>query len=137
MKQKTRIYLRLAIGLTLAIVFDTVQQLAWKVGTAATSDIDSPLAALAVLLHEPLLGLVAIIMVLRFFNWLMVLKIADLSFAQPITAISYVTVTVASAILLHENMTVVQVAGVLLIFAGVWCISQTGFVSPTISVRSS
>jgi drug/metabolite transporter (DMT)-like permease len=116
---------QLAIGLTLAIVFDTVQQLAWKMGMDALPDSASPWTMIESSLREPLLGLVAILMLVRLINWLQVLKLADLSYAQPITSLSYVTVTVASALYLHETLTVLQIGGMAIILIGVWCISQT------------
>jgi drug/metabolite transporter (DMT)-like permease len=125
MLHETRIYVKLAVGLTLAIVFDTVQQLAWKSGIVGTLDTDSPKAIIQAVLQEPLFGLVALIMVLRLVNWLKVLEHADLTFAQPITSLSYVTVTVASAIFLKEKVTLLQLVGMAMIIAGVWCISQT------------
>ncbi|MGZ3410857.1 MAG: EamA family transporter [Xanthobacteraceae bacterium] len=130
MNQKTRVVVKLTLGLALAIVFDTVQQLAWKMGIGAAGEAPSPIETVGTLLHEPLFGLVVVLMILRMINWLKVLELADLSFAQPITALSYVTVTVASAILLHEKLTLLHISGVVMIVAGVWCISQTRFVSP-------
>ena len=137
MGNKVRVYVKLTAGLTLAVVLDTVQQLAWKAGIVAAPDASSPMAIIDAALHEPLLGLVAILMVLRLVNWLKVLELADLSFAQPITALSYVTVSVASAIFLNERLAPLHIVGVVMIVAGVWCISQTGYRSRPALVQSS
>ncbi len=110
MPRNRREVVQLTGGLTLAIVFDTVQQLAWNVESA---------------LREPLLGLVAILMVLRLINWLKVLELADLSYAQPITSLSYVTVAATSALFLQETLSTLQIVGMAVIMVGVWCISQT------------
>jgi drug/metabolite transporter (DMT)-like permease len=115
----------LAIGLTLAILFDTVQQVIWKVGVVAIPQTDSVWRMAEAALHEPLLALVGVLMVLRLVNWLWVLELADLSYAQPITALSYVTVTLFSALYLKEKLTLLQLAGMVLVMVGVWCISQT------------
>lgn len=125
MPRTNRVSVQLAVGLTLAILFDTVQQLAWKMGMVAIPEDASPWAVAEAAFHEPLLGLVALLMVLRLINWLKVLELADLSYAQPITTLSYVTVTVLSAIYLKETMTPVQIAGIVVVLAGIWCISQT------------
>jgi len=125
MRGNGRVSVRLAVGLALAILFDTVQQLAWKVGMGSVADDASPWETLEAVLHEPLLALVALLMVMRLINWLKVLELADLSYAQPITTLSYVTVTVASAIWLKETMTPLQIAGIGVVLIGVWCISQT------------
>jgi drug/metabolite transporter (DMT)-like permease len=116
---------QLTVCLALAIVFDTVQQLAWKIGIVALPDTDSPWDQVEAVLHEPLFGLVAILMLLRLVNWLRVLKLADLSYAQPITSISYVTVAATSAVYLKETLSPLQMAGVAVILIGVWCVSRT------------
>ena len=125
MLRNSRVSLQLVIGLTLAIVFDTVQQLAWKMGMDAIPETASPWAMVEAATREPLLGVVAILMLVRLINWLMVLKLADLSYAQPITSLSYITVTVASTLYLHETLTSLQMIGMAVIMAGVWCIGQT------------
>ena len=137
MPRNSRVSLPLAIGLTLAIVFDTIQQLAWKMGMDALPETASPGAMADAVLREPLLGLVAILMLVRLINWLRVLKFADLSYAQPITSLSYVTVTVASTLYLHETLTPLQIVGMAIIMAGVWCIGQTKEKSTPSEVSSS
>jgi len=54
-----------------------------------------------------------------------VLAQADLSYAQPIVALSYATVPILSVLVLGEAVDFVQIAGVALVIAGVWFISQT------------
>src|ERR1700674_1453807 len=113
---------QLVVGLTLAIVFDTVQQLAWKIGIVAIPETDSLAIKIQAVLHQPLFGLVAVLMLLRLINWLRVLEVADLSYALPITSLSYVTVAAASAWYLGETLTVLQIAGMAIIMVGVWCV---------------
>lgn len=125
MPRDNRVSVRLAVGLTLAIVLDTVQQLVWKMGMGNIPDSASPSETIEAALHEPLLGMVAVLMLLRLVNWLKVLELADLSFAQPITSLSYVTVTLLSVVYLKETLTLTQIAGIVIVLAGVWCISQT------------
>ncbi len=124
-KFNRREVVQLTGGLTLAIVFDTVQQLAWKIGIVAIPETDSAWGNVESALREPLLGLVAILMVLRLINWLKVLELADLSYAQPITSLSYVTVAATSALFLQETLSTLQIVGMAVIMVGVWCISQT------------
>jgi multidrug transporter EmrE-like cation transporter len=137
MPRNSRVSLSLVTGLTLAIVFDTIQQLAWKMGMDALPEAASPGAVVEAVLREPLLGLVTILMVVRLINWLWVLKLADLSYAQPITSLSYVTVTVASTLYLHETLTPLQIIGMAIIMAGVWCIGRTTEKSAPSEVSSS
>jgi len=126
MNRDIRMSMRLAMGLGLAVVFDTVQQLAWKMGIVAMPETTSLPATIEAVLHEPLLALVAVLMVARLINWLGVLEIADLSFAQPFTSLSYVSVTALSALYLKETLAPLQIAGMVIIVCGVWCVSQTG-----------
>lgn len=125
MGRKNGIQVRLWLGIALAILFDTIQQLVWKVGVVAMPETDSPWETLAAAFREPMFALVAILMVLRLINWLKVLELADLSFAQPMTTLSFVTVAIASAVYLGETLTWLQIAGMAVVLAGVWCISQT------------
>jgi len=126
MSRDIRMSLRLGVGLGLAVVFDTVQQLAWKMGIVAMPETTSVPATIEAVLHEPLLALVAVLMVARLINWLRVLEISDLSFAQPFTSLSYVSVTALSALYLKEALTPLQIVGMAIIVGGVWCVSQTG-----------
>ena len=125
MPRDNRVSVRLMVGLAIAILLDTVQQLVWKEGMGGIPDDASLSETIAAALHAPLLGLVAILMLARLINWLKVIELADLSFAQPITSLSYVTVTLASVIYLKETLTLIQIAGIAVVLAGVWCISQT------------
>ena len=63
----------------------------------------------------------------QLFNWVRVLARADLSFAQPFTALSYISVLAISAHSLHENISTAKVLGVALILLGVFFISRTPF----------
>lgn len=71
-----------------------------------------------------LLALVAVFFVAQLWNWLRVLQIADLSYAQPITALSYITVLGLSALWFGEHIDALKVVGIVLILAGVWFISR-------------
>lgn len=116
----------LALRLALAIALDTAVQVLWKVGaeslpgSASVSD-----TALAVL-GQPLFLLVAALFCWQLVNWLHVLEVSDLSYSQPITSLSYVSVFAISALWLGEGVDVQKVAGIALVFAGVWCISRSG-----------
>jgi drug/metabolite transporter (DMT)-like permease len=77
------------------------------------------------LVNNPaLIGIIAI-MALQFFNWLMVLGEADLSYAKPVASLSYACVPIVSVLMLHEAIDGFEIAGVVFVIAGVWFISQT------------
>jgi len=74
---------------------------------------------------EPLvIGLVVVLFVAQLTNWLRVLEISDLSYAQPITALSYISVLGFSVAWLGEQLDPLKIAGIVLIMAGVWFISR-------------
>ena len=115
---------KLTFGLVLTIAIDTVVQLAWKMG-AEGLPLTPSLQTVEAVLTQPLFLLVAVLMLCQLFNWLSVLGEADLSFAQPFTSISRITVCLASVYLLHERIAPAQVAGIILVCVGAWCISRT------------
>jgi multidrug transporter EmrE-like cation transporter len=114
----------LAIGLVLAIVFDTAGQLLWKF-TAETLPATAALGpVLDAVLRQPLILVLVGVFVCQLINWLKVLEHADLSYAQPITSLSYVSVCAISAHLFGEHIGLIKVAGILCILSGVWLVSQ-------------
>lgn len=123
----TRLPARLAAGLVLAIILDTAVQTFWKRAalTLPPLTVDHPLKAAAELWRHPLFLAVGLLIGLQMFNWLKVLDDADVSYALPITALSYVSVAGVSAIWLHEAMTPGRAVGVILILAGVFLVSRT------------
>ncbi len=76
-------------------------------------------------LRQPLFHLTIVLFILQFGNWMSILARADLSYSQPITALSVVTVTASSYVLLGEHVTSLRLVGMLLILTGVWFISMT------------
>ena len=91
-------------------MLDTIVQLLWKV--AATG-------------FEPLvITLVVVIFIAQLINWLRVLEMSDLSYSQPITSLSYISVLGFSVVWLGEDLDPLKVTGILLIIAGVWFISR-------------
>ena len=117
-------------GLLAAIALDTAVQLIWKTAAARLPDSFAPDAIVAAVLHAPVFIGLAVLILGQLLNWLKVLELADLSFAQPITALSYVSVCVLSALYLGEVVDFVQGIGIVLILAGVWFISRTHGATP-------
>jgi drug/metabolite transporter (DMT)-like permease len=122
---------RLAGGLLLAILIDTAVQLVWKSAVLSLPSDGSPWLNVQAILHSPLAILVIFLMACQFFNWLMVLSNADLSYAQPVTSLSYVSVFCLSVLYLKEATDLIQIAGIIFVLAGVWFISQTDHVTPS------
>ena len=114
----------LAIGLALAIFLDTAGQLLWKFSVASLPHTSGLWPAAEAVLRQPLFIVLAGIFLCQLVNWLKVLEYADLSFAQPITSLSYITVCVLSAVLFGEHIGLAKTAGVLCVLCGVWLVSQ-------------
>lgn len=70
------------------------------------------------------LPLSVLFMAASFFAFTQLLKIADLSFAVPATALSLVIETVLASLILGERVTSHRWAGAFLVTAGVFLISQ-------------
>ncbi len=118
------------VGLVLAVVLDTIIHIAWKIAVAGVPAEASFAAIIRAACASPWFWGAMLAYVLQFFNWMRVLAHADLSYAQPLTALGYVAVLVVSRLALHEEISPVKVAGVALIFVGVYFISRTPFRTP-------
>ncbi len=121
-----RFPLRLVIGLAVAIAPDTALQLVWKVAVVDMPDTSSLRELAVAVLHRPIFILVVALMAAQLVNWLKVLDHADLSYAKPFTSLSYITVCVLSVVILGERIALLQVLGIVIVVAGVWCVGQTG-----------
>ena len=124
MSEGARVPVRLVIGLAVAIALDTGLQLVWKVGVADIPDTSIWDAAVAVATN-PIFILVVALMAAQLVNWLKVLDHADLSYAKPFTSLSYVTVCALSVLVLGEHIAPLQILGIVIVVAGVWCVSVT------------
>jgi drug/metabolite transporter (DMT)-like permease len=120
-----RIPVRLVLGLAVAIGLDTGLQLVWKTGIADLPDTDSVRETLVSVALNPIFILIVAFMAAQLVNWLKVLDHADLSYAKPFTSLSYVTVCVLSVLVLGEHLAPLQVVGIVVVVAGVWCVSMT------------
>lgn len=109
----------------LAVALDTVIQVAWKAALAAIPPDASAAAALRGVLSTPAFGVAMLAFIAQLWNWLRVLARADLSFAQPFTALSYLTVLTISSRFLHESLSLSKLGGTALILLGVFLISRT------------
>ncbi|HTQ30067.1 MAG TPA: hypothetical protein VMI53_02555 [Opitutaceae bacterium] len=114
-------------GLIVAVVLDTLVQIAWKRSVAGIPEAASVAVTMRVVLGSPYFYAAMLAFGAQLYNWLRVLALADLSFAQPFTALSYIAVLAISHRALHEDLSLAKAAGVALILAGVFLISRTPF----------
>lgn len=129
MNASSKLPLRLTLGLALAVALDTVVQIFWKSGADAIP-VNTAADALTLAQH-PLILAVIVLRVCQLVNWLMVLAHADLSYAQPITSLSYVSVCILSVVYLNEKVDSLELMGITFMLAGVWFVCSTDHVSQT------
>jgi len=113
------------LGLALAIGLDTAAQLCWKAATLRVPVSADHWQTLIITFHQPLFHVTVLLFILMFFNWMIVLSNTDLSYAQPITALSYITVSVVAVVWFGEDISPQRIIGIMMILFGVWFISGT------------
>lgn len=115
----------MVIGVALTIIVDTVVQIAWKHaldGIPATASFIEVARAVSV---NPTFYLAMLAFAAQLFIWLRLLAESDLSFAQPLTAVSYISVLAISHHTLNEKISATKLTGVALIFVGIYFITRT------------
>ncbi len=122
---RTKIPGVVVFGLILAIVLDTIVHVVWKLAVDGIPEDASIAATVEGTLRSPFFYGAMLAFGAQFYNWMRVLGSTDLSFAQPITAVSYVTVLAISGLFLHEDITPNKLVGAGLILLGVAFISRT------------
>lgn len=115
----------LVLRLAIAIALDSAVQILWKVAAMQLPASASVSQLAEAALHQPLFLLVATLFACQLVNWLHVLERSDLSYSQPITSLSFVSVFLLSGLFLAERVTAPKMLGVALVFAGVWFISRS------------
>jgi drug/metabolite transporter (DMT)-like permease len=125
------------LGLTLAIVLSSASQLCWKYATMGIPEGTGTLQTLGLTFSRPTFFIAAGLFVWQFFNWMAVLKHADLSFAQPIMAGTYIVVGAAAWLLFEETLPPHRLVGILLILSGVVFISRSPYRSAPAPQRES
>ncbi len=101
------------------LVFDTGSQLAFKLGADGLGDVPFGLDWLIRCVTSPwVLGAIACYAG-AFLTWLLILRQNDLSRAFPLSALGYVTVLGASALLLGEHVDLTRWTGAGVIMLGV------------------
>ena len=99
-----KVPISVCLGLLFAIILDTGVQLFWKFAVLQVKGNFGTLESLWLTLMQPAFLAVAVLFVAQLINWLKVLSNADLSYAQPITSLSYVSVCGLSAMFLNEKI---------------------------------
>lgn len=113
------------VGLALTIVLDTGVQILWKAAVSVVPESAGIFQVVVGMLYQPIFYAVIAMFIAQFIIWMKVLAKADLSFAQPITALSFISVCALSSVFLQEHVGPTRLVGIGLILLGTWFISQT------------
>jgi drug/metabolite transporter (DMT)-like permease len=113
------------LGLSITIALDTVVQMVWKSAVLAVPRSAGFQETMHTLAAQPMFYLLLTLFGAQFICWILLLSRADLSYAQPITALSFVSVAACSVVFLGEKVGVMRMGGIAMILAGVWFISIT------------
>jgi multidrug transporter EmrE-like cation transporter len=113
-----------ALGLlAFCVATEIARELCFK--AAADGARDSPNYALG-LARRPVLWLGLALWISEAVSLVLVLETVPLSVAYPITNLPYAGIPIAGALLFRERLTRTQIAGALLIAAGVVCVGASG-----------
>ena len=99
-------------------------QIAAKASAAHLAHAQFDLAWLISAARLPSVQLLLVLEIASFVAWMTVLAEMPLSAAFPLSAVSYVLIIAASAVVFHEPIGAMQVGGSLAILVGVWLIGR-------------
>jgi drug/metabolite transporter (DMT)-like permease len=123
--QLTHVPLTVWTGLLFAIALDTAVQMIWKILATHIPEGSGLIPAVKFLITQPYFYCLLILFTAQFLCWMIVLAKADLTYAQPFTSLSLVTVAVSAAVLFNEHIGAMRMAGIAMIIIGVWLTSGT------------
>lgn len=113
------------LSLIITIATETAIQIAWKSAVLCVPQSAGFLETVRTIASRPMFYLLLILFVVQFIYWILLLAKADLSYIQPITALSLITVAACSVVFFGENVSLIRIAGIVMILIGVWLISNT------------
>lgn len=125
------------LGLSITIVLDTVVQMVWKSAVLAVPESAGFNETIRTLIVQPMFYLLLLLFGIQFICWILLLTKADLSYAQPITALSFVSVAACSVVFFREKVGLMRMAGIAMILVGVWFISNTDHSTKTAKLSTT
>ena len=106
------------------VSLETTAQLTLKVAAVGTMGPGGAWGWLQALASNPWFQASIACDVANFLVWMAILRRHDLSVAIPLSALCYFSIIIASSLLLHEPVSVPQVAGLALIGLGIFWIAR-------------
>jgi len=125
---KKKVTLKILLLLIVSDILETAIHFFFKKGALSqaefsVSDLASAMVFLKAVFSSPFLWAGLLMVVVVFIIWSTILSRIDLSVAVPIASFSYILVPVVSVIFLHEQISALRWAGILLILIGVILVS--------------
>jgi drug/metabolite transporter (DMT)-like permease len=111
------------LGLSITIAIDTVVQMVWKSAVLAVPKSAGFTETVHTLAVQQMFYLLLTLFGVQFICWILLLAKADLSYVQPITALSFISVAACSVVFFGEKVGMMRMGGIAMILAGVWLIS--------------
>ena len=118
------------LGLAVTVIADSFGQIIWKSLASDLPDTDHIPTLMLAAAQMPNFWILAGLLLAQLFLWLAILKQVELSFAQPITSLSYVGVGILSYLMMGEIWHWRTLLSVLLILVGVSLVSSSSSQSP-------
>lgn len=116
--------MQLGLGLAITVIADSFGQIIWKTLASQLPDTDDIPTLVLAAAGMPLFWILSGLLLAQLFLWMAVLKRADLSFAQPMTSLSYIGVGFLSWAWLGETWHWRTIISVILIMLGVILVSS-------------
>jgi drug/metabolite transporter (DMT)-like permease len=116
------------LGLAFTVILDAPVQLTWKavmLKYGSSTHASDPVSVVQWFLRQDRFWLLIGCFLVQFVNWMWVLSNADLSFAQPFTALSYVAVSGCAAFYFHEHVGPLRIVGIVLVLIGVMFVASS------------
>jgi drug/metabolite transporter (DMT)-like permease len=113
------------LSLAVTIALDTAVQMVWKSAVLAVPESAGFIETVRIVLTQPMFYLLLGLFAAQFLCWILLLAKADLSYVQPFTALSFVSVAACSHVFFGEHVSLARMAGIAMILVGVWFVSGT------------
>lgn len=120
----------------LFLLLATATQLGFKVASKPLEALDFGPQWLAIATGQPAFAAAVAGYIATFVVWIAILQRTALSVAFLLTALVYVTVTLGSALWLGEHLNPWQLAGIVIIFAGIALLGSVARPAPLISGKA-
>ena len=127
---KKKLTLKILAFLVLSDILETFIHFCFKKSAIPESafqiqNLNSLLSFFKIVYSSPFLWLGLLTVLVIFVIWSTILSKIDLSVAVPVASFSYILVPIVSIVFLHEQISILRWAGILIILAGVILVSLT------------